>query len=615
MSVSCSPGDKITWKLVKQLADEIDQLAATKGTPGYAPLRSIADMPFDQPEVKKFKGAVLFYVSNPGAQVTSQYLSNGLQSTVVASLPPSLKKMGEIDELFLVHEEDGCICTTIFAVDTTTGKPVLKEANASLGCCQTLFVPQVGDALDASQNLIPGAKAQHFSTNGAPNDQVWEIRGACRNEDALAAFKFDIAGRDEAPMLLATRELEGYFTWPIKRRYMDAMIDKLKYILSCANSSGAERDKVRKETDDPISGHAFVPEGCELTICALATDRKLRGLISASNPGCVYEDCERVDSIEPTYPWDSPTCGGANCGTGGPKFYCQTLKDLSQIVAAAKNGLKRYSAGKQCRPCSCSFGLECEDHTGMAESCWPITYFDGEVVTLRGFIEERDYLNGNLDGEGPETCVELDAVNWSEGSWDSCNGMLSEDSACGTEPYEPDTHCQDDEDNSWVPAGSFSIPMFGGPPNFTALKAAAETAFNSCEGWLAGGSCSALAATYYGPQFQMPVGLPGLGSAFAVRRSFRWRVRLAGTWENCTDTPEAQSVKVVRYTSISGAEPTVVAATITATWDAAEKTLVSRWYEIEAPEFPAEDLTASEIWVEIVDPSGIPCPRCDIATP
>lgn len=582
--MACAPNTPVKWSDVYAISSRIDALAATLNTPGYTDLVDEPDMPFKFPDLVNFSGAIRFAVSPGTVTVTQQHLSDGVMLTAAHNLDPVLNAMGQANELFLVVEEDGCWCKTIFQIDTTPGVPRVKEVT-DLGCCQSLFVPQPGDDLDYSQHIIPAAHAITYASTGNPDEgALWRVRPACVAETVSSGFKFQSTDL-EAPLTDCTREItSAKFTWPMKASYMSKMIEKLKYILDCENSGGAKEDAI--ETGNPDPDYTYVWENCEVTICALVKDRVERALMDYSTPGCVSQGCSPVTPpSEPTaYPWDTPTCGGTNCDSNGPKYYCRTLEDLEAILDIAETGIHPYDPPTNvCGPCVCTVSIECEGRSGYAETC--MTQFSAFLFYTQTF---EYWTYERLTGPDlPEECSKIITITHSqEYRFTECQTGVVDIGDCSSSEENSNPGCPPDDGEVW--SGDVEIVSTVGPvPSYIADAIAAH---NACTTKVPG-ICQSL---YY----------DGYGEAEVS--SFRWRVRVDGSW-SCTGTPPSVTVDLKRVANNAGAI-TETDVTATASWDSGEQTLVSPWVDEAIPSAAARG-SSNSVYMVYVGPAGVRCPK------
>jgi hypothetical protein len=588
--MACAPNTPVRWSDVYAISSRIDALAETLSTPSYTKLEDEPAMPFKFPSLVNFAGAIRFEVNlTPGVVlVAQQHLSDGIMQIGEHVLDAVLDAMGANNDLFLVVEEDDCWCKTIFKIDTTSGVPRVKEV-PQLGCCQSLFVPQPGDPLDYGQHVIPAGHVAHFAATGNPEEgTLWQLRHACVAETAGCGYKFQTTVA-ESPLTDCTREiLSAKFTWPIRAAHFSKMIEKLQYILACANSGGAVEDAI--QTPDPFN--PYIGRGCEVHLCDLVRDRVERSLMNYTTPGCVSTGCSDLDVLEPTiYPWDSPTCSGEECDGEGPKVYCRTLQDLEAILAIAEVGLRPYNPPTGvCRPCVCSWDLECEQRVGTAESCYVYAGPGGEA--LIGYRDETYF--------DPPPCVNFYQYAYIDGIVQSCNGTET-NTPCGHVLVGSEETCSEGD-----VVGNYTIPIFGPLPSWSAVKSAAEAAYDACA--LEPGGCGAWAETYFALNNHGPIF--GASSAWASKASMRIRFRMSGTW-SCSGTQS--STRNVRYkrTEVTEGVTTETEVTVVASWSSGEQTYVTEWIEEAAPAFPTAIPGSNQVTYSLVSAENT-CPEdCD----
>lgn len=577
----CSPSGKVQWLHIHALSERIDALASTLRVPDYEPLRDSPDMPFKFDDLVDFSGAVRFQVSTGTTSVTDQHLTDGVTQLMAYTLDPVLRQMSEDNNLYLVIEEDDCWCKSIFKVDVGTGVPRLKNIDV-LGCCQSLEMPQPGDSLDVSQHVVPSTWAAYMASIGNQfTNSLWTVKFACVSETVLSGFRFE-SNEYGAPLTDCTRQVvEAKFTWPIRKSFMRELIDKLKFILECANSGGAKFNTVRTSRADPSK---TLPEGCEVTLCRAILNLDYTGSIVSSKPGCLLTGCES-ESATLIYPWNTPTCGGETCPGGGPKVYCQTLKDLEKIIDYVENSLRTRTETEKCVPCDCLIGIDAETYTGAAEWC---VYEWAGIGWVTGFFEERLYESA----EGGSTCLERDELGFLDGIITSCAGA-EEPEPCGLILHSTDTTCQDNEEITYIPVtfNDFAPPFttLSDPP-WVSMQEAAEVCYEGADMEVAGGlSFSALSSTGTSPVS------PITQAAIAIRIGGRFRVRMVNTF-SCSGMPEDIFTKINKTVITNSGTPVNSEIAITLSWDAGENTMVSDWILVPAPAWPDAPGDSSETY-------------------
>jgi len=260
----CADTDVLVWADWRRLAEKIDALAVTLGTPGYSPLTTDQTMPFIEAILPTVTGIQHFDVTdNAGGCVTvaDRMLKVAFGGADVewpgTPMPGSgaysfYDDYAKNNKLFFVHAEDTCWCKHIFQVtDFDSSGYTLHQMplTPKYGCCDTLYVPETATLLDYDQHIIP---AGYSCTYGGSN--AWEPpfepimycpRCAPPNSnscsDVLAnevEYRFTQNIDDDWIMTSAARYITGYLTWPILKEHMDALFTKLEYILDCARNDG-----------------------------------------------------------------------------------------------------------------------------------------------------------------------------------------------------------------------------------------------------------------------------------------------------------------------------------------------------------------------------------------
>jgi hypothetical protein len=488
--MSCSPETPIKWSDVYAISSRIDALADALGTPAYSRLDETPDMPFKFPDLVDFSGAISFVMFPGTSTVIQQSLSASVDSTVPSALDPVLVAMGSSDDLFLTVEEDGCWCNTLFKIDTSEDVPRVKEAEET-GCCQSLFVPQPGDELDYGQNIIQAAFVETYVRVGRQYaGPAWIEFPACVGARVSGGFQFDSKSQG-AKLMDCTREIKSSkFTWPMRKKYMDKMLEKLKYILTCKNNGGAKNDSIRT---GKLGDEQYVDEGCDVPICALVRDRVDRAIMNYSTPGCVSQGCQF--GLEPSaYPWDVGTCGGSNCSQNGPRFYCRTLKDLESILDIAETGVMPFESGKT--GCCCPVVAEEDVQSFGVTVCG--CYYDESTICGR-IVSETIYVRQTDDFTDYYSCFE------------TCTASpvgIADASLCSIN-FERDPFCPPGGDDNWdrTEAGSQIASDCVSMPQCGELYDQALTLSEGASGGISRADCQNISKGNYRLTLPLPSGL------------------------------------------------------------------------------------------------------------
>lgn len=571
----CSPNSQIKWSDVSGLGERIDDLAKELSTPNYEPLKDDEKIPFKFDDVVDFDGVIRFELAPGTIMVRSQYLGSSLGSTAHYNADPVLLKMAASADLKLVIEKDDCWCTTVFNVFKSGSKLFLEETQSPLSCCQTLTVPQQGDALDYSQHVIPAGFAAAYATSGNPGRTQWLEKQACHKGGAVS---YHFAGSNPGdPITHAARQVKGFFTWPMRKKYMDAMVKRFRHILKCSNSGGAERKKIRIYNPSDPSVEEYLPSGCEVTFCGLVADGKARGVISEFDPGCIWEgcctasDCNNTDADKmPLLPWEESTCGGLKCEDKGWKFYCKTLIHFDELVKTAENGLrKRKEPDEICRPCDCVFVIDCEVENGFA--AWCVEQFRGQWVTAYTLVIPYE----EEPGDGPGACEERNRVLVSQNIVD-CN---SPPFSCQNDVTE-DRRCMDDTEHRYEPLLTYSYVVIDATASvpwsamYARAKACSKMPTEPPPGFAIGST-----------RCRSSIELVADGYATVSVNRALYRVRLEGMWNCSSDRPDSIILNMIRTErDFDPNEPTrTTKFQETLTWNEEEQTYTSKWEPVKYP--------------------------------
>lgn len=428
MAEEVSPGQKIEWEHLHSLAARLDEIASvTLAAPDWPKITEDEDTPFPKATTPK-KGDELpeflwlhFELAPGTATVTDQYLAE--QPGVVYSLPDqTLQNLRDNDNLFLVTEEDECWCTGIYQLLPREGATCgIREARMDgeeiegRRCCWSLTIPQVDDTLDDSQSVINHKLVEHWAgrlvnLSGEVEPERWLTRPTCEDDEGEhgeTVLKFShVSGRQYRLTGAARRFAPDYMTWPIRKAWMDRLVDAIDLLGGPYGYSGGAKfqkltspfttemqagniplngplrtvpsrycptDAARQqsllattEDDEDIYTHIALP-GSGIFRYSLSPQ-----IVPFVNPGCVvgfrtlqqWLNCETVNTggvglpeDEPPdapgaltkvgrQPWEESVCEGEECEeTGSQQVYAHTYNQFLQIVEALEELLAPFQVG------------------------------------------------------------------------------------------------------------------------------------------------------------------------------------------------------------------------------------------------------------------------------
>jgi len=235
----CAVGALIEWPVMRELAERVDALAVALNTPDYVTLLSIEDAPFQFEDKVEAPGPLYQSFNVSGGSVVSRRLSSDPTGIAPYVLPNSaLDNLIDHDELYFIADADDCLCKTLYKVERVSGGHTLTYAGDPTGCCQTLDLPENGNALLSKPHLFPTYFTLDLINNGMIASVITK-RACVDAADAIATFVGGSPVGDRYPLIRATRSLKGgYFTWPFKKRYLNLIIEKLNFILECERNDG-----------------------------------------------------------------------------------------------------------------------------------------------------------------------------------------------------------------------------------------------------------------------------------------------------------------------------------------------------------------------------------------
>lgn len=402
MSNICAGSDKVEWRHWRQLAQQIDDLAASLNTPGYEPLTSDTTLPFSVATLPHVTGVLRLEVTTSSEKNECPYVSSAAilkgfnQSAVCfrsdnmtgADFEEFYSDYIDAGRLFFVQEENDCFCKTIFKVveqdACAYGLELVSGGDPHFGSCQTLHVPAIGEELGYGQNFIPAAYAcQWGDPDGLNTGSLVPIleqtasnslycpacasvsgsgAGGCISTPLQDYVQFQFANIPDPSnpakiirrLTSASRYIEGHLTWPILREHMDKLFEKLDYILQCENNDGLRPEDLSHSP---------------------ATVNANGGYIS-SNPtlwrkDATYEAHGGVDTVDGWHMW------GWSCGAWDIKSWLASLNfEFSNLGGglhdpAVAGNIVQPSGGDAgaVSQCLASMRVPWDEQTGSSETC------------------------------------------------------------------------------------------------------------------------------------------------------------------------------------------------------------------------------------------------------
>ena len=386
MAINCDnlhqPGPNsasvIRWPATRELAADTDNVAAVLGTPNYLPLLQDNDTPFPAAAVTPVEFWVEFLLL-PATALTKEFpivQENVLMDPAVAGqrlqLPEPFLQLARLGELYFQHEADDCWCMSMFKVKWAGAYylETVEEPNASCSC-QVIRVPKAGEKLDYGQKIVPAAYATDWSYRNAGLTLSGEFQDEGPRCEKVMSFRVSYTfhytldpaiamppGIDRDPKLYfmrkASRHMKGKLVWAIRRKWFQAIKERIDQIIACGNCGGAKYHAVYKNGVVPLQ---WIAEGCEVTFADLQWTLKQKMVQEghAETPGCMSDPGK--------LPWSTATCGGEECGAlndGGAKgndfpggqqpvgnapvndflVYCDTLKQFESLILNIPNQVK-----------------------------------------------------------------------------------------------------------------------------------------------------------------------------------------------------------------------------------------------------------------------------------
>lgn len=606
----CTANTRMAWPPVKEIVDKIDDLAATLQTPDYEDLVEDERRPFKfddkQDNITFYQAFTISADGNGGGLITARYLSTDPYGNNPYTAPDEvLKNMAEDEDLFFVSEEDDCLCATVFAVVLEGDNLTLKTAPQK-GCCQSLEVPETGDALPGTQYIIPHNKLKVYLESGNPEDGEINYDGdRCHEMDDGVGFQF-VSADAESLLKTATRKFTGYFTWMAREDYFATMWDKIEYILQCHHNDGSDASVWW----DYIEGD-YRDTQCSPNTHDILSTLMEEGSISAT-PGCLFESNAVV------YPWEESTCSGELCD-GAPKFYCNTLIQMEELLDKASDEVRPYKS-TAFRGCCCTAEKVEDLYYGESTVCAPwkgTGLLDGSPPDLQCWVISRTLTtvctwkekdgSGNFTVNKSNTSVYTvetsgEVVKSEDADEDCMSGYVTEDSRTG-DTLPPNAADYEDYECDTTSEREYTTQP---DPEDLAEKAIEEAIAN-------GGpedSICAVGISNWEDAFGNSTPCTG-GKAYAFLGKYKITVSPAEGYESlCNGLSPSGSISGVEYDLVlrsGGSEISREKKTITCNWDAGENKFIS------APQsYPSTELVTFGYSIDFGDDynAGVLCVNC-----
>lgn len=559
--MSCSPGEPTEWSVVHALAAKVDALAVTLHTPGYSELLNMADKPFKFPSTIPIGTKSVCFRTNLGtASVIDQFLAIGLENPNAYQLPDeTLETLALQDNLYVIVGADGCHCKSIYKISQANPWKLEEITDQKMiNCCQSIYVPQVGDELGYGQQFIPAGWMAYFVARGY--NQGYTEREKCYAVEGGAGFYFEPSGADEAGAIVgAARQLDDcVLTWPVRATWMDDIWDALLAILQCAANDGSTGNVIDYVAAD--GDIHYIDVGCHVSVSDIIMNLLHNGDIEA-DPGCLTQGVD-WDDTEPDLPWEQLTCGGQSCDGNGPKFYCKTIDHMEAIIDFAAANIEPYSGRGSC---CCAPVVEWRSKQGSAAYC---PYFTGEGWATGGTATYECRLRSIED---PSVIVE--SCEWIGQSFTQEVYVDLYKSECPvTVLGEPCAdYCWLEE---WIVGGDI-FPA--GPPDWSALSNLAKSSAKDRTDWINGLGPEQGATYFMNPPFLGDAyGRPDGYDAQATYVEAQWRITLTPKKNHHKAQPSIV-VSVLVYLYYNNEPITVTTRQVRCNWDDNLGRYVSAW--------------------------------------
>lgn len=409
MAEICKPGDPVKWSTLYQLMHDImdgaagEYSAGKETNPDYNKTLD-EKSPFSQEDVYQVSGAL--HIEVQGASASSVFLVEALGSTTPWDLPEPFATLVENDRLYLVTEEDGCWCKTIWKVVGGGGQYTLQKVDTALKmACQSIAVPEEGSSLPCE--FVPQgawARMQRKAYSARLKGGLNWTENKCLESGGLL---YSTGGGN---VRWVQRALDGYLTWTIAKDDFDEIYSAMYNVFTqwpCGFEKAKwwhnyDKDRVpgmgKMIQDDEALGlqHDYWPYVWAWTAKLLSQSDA--AWADAAKPGCLELQITPYQSLN--FPWETATCGDPKrCPDQSDKLLvrCSTLKVLDALVQRLKKTvvrtgcsgkLKYYGSFRQGFGQACGLGYT-DDGSGYytvgtaTNSCSPdggLTYQNCDIV-------------------------------------------------------------------------------------------------------------------------------------------------------------------------------------------------------------------------------------------
>jgi hypothetical protein len=424
-------GGQVLWSDLKAIGDAVDALATTLAIPStdYLPLKNINDTPFPlSATVAASFGYRFFMTGSPGSMaITDHYIVTALGPGGSTYQMPNatLAQLASDGYLYFVNTADGCWCKTIFLVNqqgTTTPngeKWRLEAVGGDMGCCQTLDVPDVGDLLDSDQHFIPAAYITDYTVVPFPGVTPQWVYGPRCQGDASDNVDYELvqnpAVGTQSNVQLATRQMSGYFTWPVKQDWLNWIVGNINSILAIC--CGAKENSVKNRS----TGN-YVSVNCPVSFDDLCYTLGVNHPDFTGQPGCITDAAGWFNG-----------CGAGSGSCSGQLLYAATLVQLQQLITDMPGQLQPYQS--TCPTCS--------------------TCYVGDTMNMvsSGFSD----CDCNLGYTNQFSIEEINGLDSVTLFWNSAtNSYIAENVGSATVNYYDDVNCTE-MDSSYPVDGTFTI--------------------------------------------------------------------------------------------------------------------------------------------------------------